>query len=114
MNAVRFGRGAKVAVGLSVRGPRIRESYGTGDLSEAERYLTRHVATRAGSRPEAHVWSSTACAEVSYEDRQDLVGHRAGAHHDALLGGELSRLIEAANRVSDRPDSRPELVACDG
>jgi integrase len=49
-------------------------------------------------------------AGVSFEDRQDLLGHRSGrvtTHYSAV---ELHKLIEAANRVCKRDGKRPELV----
>ena len=50
-------------------------------------------------------------AGVSFEDRQDLLGHRSGRITTHYSGAELSKLIEAANRVSERgPNARPELV----
>jgi len=50
-------------------------------------------------------------AGVSFEDRQDLLGHRSGRITTHYSGAELSKLIEAANRVCERgPDARPELV----
>jgi integrase len=53
-------------------------------------------------------------AGVSFEDRQDLLGHRSGritTHYSAV---ELSRLVEAANRVCDGDGGRPELVVLRG
>ena len=53
-------------------------------------------------------------AGVSFEDRQDLLGHRSGritTHYSAV---ELSRLIEAAERVTDENGRRPELVVLRG
>jgi integrase len=50
-------------------------------------------------------------AGVSFEDRQDLLGHRSGRITTHYSGAELSKLIEAANRVCDRgTNDRPELV----
>ena len=50
-------------------------------------------------------------AGVSFEDRQDLLGHRSGQITTHYSGTELSKLIEAANRVCDRgTNGRPELV----
>lgn len=51
---------------------------------------------------------------VSFEDRQDLLGHRSGritTHYSAV---ELSNLIEAAERVADQNGRRPELVVLRG
>ena len=53
-------------------------------------------------------------AGVSFEDRQDLLGHRSGritTHYSAV---ELSRLIEAANRVCVDGAGQPELVVLRG
>jgi len=47
-------------------------------------------------------------AGVSFEDRQDLLGHcsaRTTTHYSAA---ELSQLIEAANRVCESAERRPE------
>jgi integrase len=53
-------------------------------------------------------------AGVSFEDRQDLLGHRSGritTHYSAV---ELSRLIEAANRVCNDGVGQAELVVLRG
>jgi integrase len=49
-------------------------------------------------------------AGVSFEDRQDLLGHRSARITTHYSAAELSKLIEAANRVCDSGDRRPELV----
>ena len=49
-------------------------------------------------------------AGVSFEDRQDLLGHRSGRITTHYSAAELSRLIEAANRVCGRSGKKPELV----
>lgn len=49
-------------------------------------------------------------AGVSFEDRQDLLGHRAGRITTHYSAAELSRLIEAANSVCERKGEQPELV----
>jgi len=49
-------------------------------------------------------------AGVSFEDRQDLLGHRSGRITTHYSAAELSRLIEAANRVCERSGKKPELV----
>ena len=49
-------------------------------------------------------------AGVSFEDRQDLLGHRAGRITTHYSAAELTRLIEAANSVCDRGGERPEFV----
>jgi integrase len=53
-------------------------------------------------------------AGVSFEDRQDLLGHRSGRITTHYSAAELSRLIEAANRVCERDGARPELVVLRG
>lgn len=49
-------------------------------------------------------------AGVSFEDRQDLLGHRSGRITTHYSAAELSRLLEAANRVCDDSRCGPELV----
>ncbi len=49
-------------------------------------------------------------AGVSFEDRQDLLGHRSGRMTTHYSAAELSKLIEAANSVCDRSGNEPELV----
>ena len=49
-------------------------------------------------------------AGVSFEDRQDLLGHRSGRITTHYSAAELSNLIDAANSVCDRGTGRPELV----
>ena len=49
-------------------------------------------------------------AGVSFEDRQDLLGHRSGRITTHYSAAELSRLIEAANSVCERSGKKPELV----
>ncbi len=53
-------------------------------------------------------------AGVSFEDRQDLLGHRSGRITTDYSAAELDRLIEAANRVCERNGTRPELVVLRG
>ena len=53
-------------------------------------------------------------AGVSFEDRQDLLGHKSTRVTTHYSGAELSRLIDAANRVCERRDGRPELVILRG
>ena len=53
-------------------------------------------------------------AGVSFEDRQDLLGHRSGRITTHYSAAELSRLIEAANRVCDGDSGQPELVVLRG
>ena len=49
-------------------------------------------------------------AGVSFEDRQDLLGHRSGQITTHYSAAELSRLLEAANCVCEQNERRPELV----
>lgn len=49
-------------------------------------------------------------AGVSFEDRQDLLGHRSGRITTHYSAAELSKLIEAANRVCDQGEGKPDLV----
>jgi len=53
-------------------------------------------------------------AGVGFEDRQDLLGHRSARVTTHYSAAELSRLIEAAERVCDRDGRRPELVVLRG
>jgi len=49
-------------------------------------------------------------AGVSFEDRQDLLGHRSARITTHYSAAELSQLIEAANRVCESNRRQPELV----
>ena len=49
-------------------------------------------------------------AGVSFEDRQDLLGHRSGRMTTHYSAPELDRLLAAANAVCDRDGERPSLV----
>lgn len=50
-------------------------------------------------------------AGVSFEDRQDLLGHRAGRMTTHYSAAELSKLIQSANKVCEREGKgKPELV----
>lgn len=51
---------------------------------------------------------------VSFEDRQDLLGHRSGRITTHYSAAELSRLIEAADRVAEKNGARPEIVVLRG
>jgi Phage integrase family len=53
-------------------------------------------------------------AGVSFEDRQDLFGHRSGRITTHYSAAELSRLIEAAERVCEGDGGQPELVVLRG
>jgi hypothetical protein len=47
---------------------------------------------------------------VSFEDRQDLLGHRSGRITTHFSAVDLSRLIEAAESVCEKDGRRPDLV----
>ena len=49
-------------------------------------------------------------ARVSFEDRQDLLGHRSGRITTHYSAAELSRLIDAAELVCEKTGNKPELV----
>ena len=49
-------------------------------------------------------------AGVSFEDRQDLLGHRSGRITTHNSGAELATLIEAANRVCESTPQNAPLV----
>jgi integrase len=51
---------------------------------------------------------------VSFEDRQDLLGHRSGRITTHYSAADLSRLLEAANSMCERDGRRPELVVLRG
>ena len=53
-------------------------------------------------------------AGVSFEDRQDLLGHLSGRITTHYSAAELTRLIEAAKSVVERNGQRPELVVLRG
>jgi len=53
-------------------------------------------------------------AGVSFEDRQDLLGHRSARITTHYSAADLSRLIEAAETVCERDGQRPELVVLRG
>lgn len=53
-------------------------------------------------------------AGVSFEDRQDLLGHRSSRITTHYSAAELSRLIEAAESVVEVNRQRPELVVLRG
>ena len=53
-------------------------------------------------------------AGVSFEDRQDLLGHRSGRITTHYSAAELSRLVAAANSVCERTTTDAELVVLRG
>ncbi len=55
--------------------------------------------------------SVTRAAGVSFEDRQDLLGHKSRRITDHYSAAELSQLIEAANQVcGEKSRKSPALV----
>jgi len=53
----------------------------------------------------------TLCHGVTFEDRQDLLGHRSGRITTHYSAAELANLIEAANRVCEGGSRKtPALV----
>ncbi|HWV80766.1 MAG TPA: tyrosine-type recombinase/integrase, partial [Hyphomicrobiaceae bacterium] len=53
-------------------------------------------------------------AGVSFEDRQDLLGHRSSRITTHYSAAELTRLLAAADSVVDRNGQKPELVVLKG
>jgi integrase len=54
-------------------------------------------------------------AGVSYEDRQDLLGHKSGRITTHYSSAEISNLIEAANKVCEKESRKsPALVILRG
>ena len=53
-------------------------------------------------------------AGVSFEDRQDLLGHRSGRITTHYSAAEFSRLLDAANRVCEMSQGQPELLVMRG
>jgi integrase len=53
-------------------------------------------------------------AGVSFEDRQDLLGHRSGRITTHYSAAELTRLIEATNSVCSHSATHSELVVLRG
>ena len=53
-------------------------------------------------------------AGVSFEDRQDLLGHRSGRITTHYSAAELSRLLAAASSVIGGDGGQPELVVLNG
>ncbi len=49
-------------------------------------------------------------AGVSFEDRQDLLGHKSGRITTHYSAAEINNLIEAANKVCSQSDNSPTLV----
>jgi integrase len=53
-------------------------------------------------------------AGVSFEDRQDLLGHRSGRITTHYSAAELTRLIEATNSICSHSSTHSELVVLRG
>ena len=50
-------------------------------------------------------------ADVSFEDRQDILGHASGRMTTHYSAAEIGRLVEALNRVADQGErSKHETV----
>lgn len=49
-------------------------------------------------------------AGVSYEDRQDLLGHKSGRITTHYSAAEMAKLLEAANKACDKQASTPTLM----
>jgi hypothetical protein len=81
-----------------------------GSLSDIE----TTVAMTAKDPQATFEAAGKAAAGVSFEDRQDLLGHRSGRITTHYSAAELSRLIEAAESVVDRNGKRRELVVLRG
>lgn len=47
---------------------------------------------------------------VSFEDREDLLGHRSMRVTTHYTAPELSRLLKSANQVCERRGTKPQLV----
>jgi integrase len=53
-------------------------------------------------------------AGVSFEDRQDLLGHKSSRITTHFSAVELSRLVEAAEKVADQNGRKPQLLIMRG
>ena len=77
----------------------------------ADGAATRRVTAGSGARSEAHVRPAAACGGRVVRGPAGSARSSLGAHHDALLGGGVANLIEAANRVCDAGSRKtPALV----
>ena len=68
----------------------------------------------ASTTSNIHLAGRLRAAGVSFEDRQDLLGHTSGRMTTHYSAAELTRLIEAANQVCETDGTRPELVVLRG
>ena len=55
-------------------------------------------------------WRRLRASGVSFEDRQDLLGHRSTRMTTHYSAPELSRLFKSANQVCERKGTKPQLV----
>ena len=73
--------------------------------------VQRLPATSCGNEKfQGHFGHRLRAAGVGFEDRQDLLGHCSGRITTHYSAAELSRLLEAVNRVCERGGKRPELL----
>ena len=88
-----------------------RTSAEEDQLGVAPRAPEGWAAAGARARSQANVRASPACAGVSFENRQDLLGHRSGRITTHYSAAELGHLIEAANRAcAEGSRKSPALV----
>jgi len=95
-------------LGRQVEGLAPREGRALFLLSQVE------VADGPGPRSETHVRRRLRAAGVSFEDRQDLLGHRSGRMTTHYSAAELGRPIDAANRVCERDGFTPGVGVIEG
>lgn len=103
----------------SVRGqhPEVVFVYRGGSIGTMNNTAWQHARLRAGlPQVRIHALKHTfgrrlRAAGVSFEDRQDLLGHRSGRITTHYSAAELQNLLEAANRVCDGGSRKtPALV----
>ncbi len=85
----------------------------TRPISKPISKLAKSAVVMSGSSPvlKKHTFGRRLRdAGVSFEDRQDLLGHRSGRITTNYSAAELSRLLEAANSVCESSGKKPELV----
>jgi hypothetical protein len=83
----------------------------TGDRTMA---LRRMLGRDLKGKLSAVLGRRLRAAGVSFEDKQDLLGHRSGRITTHYSAAELAKLIEAANRVCERDERQPDLVVLRG
>jgi integrase len=111
MSVIDARRGVHPAYVFTYRGRPIRYMLNSGWRAAREEAGMQHVRVHDlkhtfGRRLRA--------AGVSFEDRQDLLGHRSARITTHYSAAELSRLLEAANSVCAQNGSRPELLVLRG